>query len=333
MALLFRYLRPAAWTTVCLLATGCKQSTEKLQAGTETYSIKGTILAVDGERGEITLQHEAIPGFMGAMTMPYKLLYGNSTSELHRGDVIRARLLVDKLPDGGYRNSRLDELAVLGQAKPNFKPQSNYHVPTEGDLVPDFKLTNQDGRPVTISTFHGKALLITFIYTRCPMDDFSPKMSRNFAAIDQALQRDPATSGQTRLLSLSFDPAFDTPQVLRAYGSTYTGKRGFNHWQFAAPSADTLPTVEHYFNLGATGSGASLTHSLSTVLVAPNGRVAAWYPGSEWSPEEVVTKMKALVSPSQKQQTSTRPPLIQRSIKAARALVSSTRPAQQSIVG
>ncbi len=331
MVFLSRTLRPAVWMAVCLLATGCKQSTEKLQAGTETYSVKGTIVAVDGEHGEITLQHEAIPGFMGAMTMPYKLLYGNSTSELHRGDVIRARLLVDKLPDGGYRNARLDELAVLGQAKPNFKPQSNYHVPTEGDLLPDFHLTNQDGRPVSISTFHGKALLITFIYTRCPMDDFCPKMSRNFNAIDQALQRDPAVYGQTRLLSLSFDPAFDTPQVLRAYGHSYTGKRGFSHWQFAAPSADTLPAVEHYFNLGATGSGASLTHSLSTVLVAPNGRVAAWYPGSEWSPEDVVAKMKSLVTATPPAQTSTKPLLIQRSIKAARSLVSSMQQEQQPV--
>ncbi len=284
----------AVCIAACLAPQGCKHSTEDLKAGTETYSLKGTVVSVDGEHGEVTLQHDSIPGFMPAMTMPYKLLYGNSTSELHRGDVIRARLLVEKTPDGDYRNARLDELAVLGQARPDFKPQSNYHIPTPGDPVPNFHFVNQDGRAVQISGYHGKALLITFIYTRCPLGDFCPKMSRNFAAVDSALRKDAAVYDETGLLSLSFDPIFDTPAVLRSYGSSYTGGQGFGHWQFAAPADGTLPAVEHFFNLGATGSGATLTHSLSTVLVGPDGRIAAWYPGNEWSPDEVADKMKAL---------------------------------------
>lgn len=277
----------------CLLPIGCKRSTEKLKDGTETYSIKGAVVAIDGDRGEITLRHEAIPGFMPAMTMPYKLMYGNTTSELHVGDVIRARILVDKTPDGDYRNARLDELAVLAQARPDFKPQSNFHVPSPGDTVPNFRLTNQDGRPVQLSSYHGSVLLITFIYTRCPLGDFCPKMSRNLAAIDGDLRKQPALYNRTRLLSLSFDPAFDTPSILRAYGNTYTGGH-FNHWQFAAPTATALPEVERFFNVGVTGSGASITHSLSTVLIGPDGKIAAWYPGNEWAPDEVAGKMKAL---------------------------------------
>lgn len=291
-----KYTGIAALLVAGLVAQGCKRSTEALKLGTETYALKGTVVSVDGEHGEVTLQHDAVPGFMPAMTMPYKLVYGNSTSELHRGDVIRARLLVEKTPDGDYRNARLDELAVLGQARPDFKPQSNYHVPTQGDVVPNFHFTNQDGKPVSISDFRGKSLLITFIYTRCPLGDFCPKMSKNFAEINTALRKDPAVFDHSRLLSLSFDPGFDTPSILRAYGQSYTDGQGFGHWQFAAPPAKSLDTVEHYFNLGATGSGASITHSLSTVLVGPDGKIVAWYPGNGWSPTEVTDKMKALAT-------------------------------------
>lgn len=278
----------------CVMITGCKHSTEEFKVGTQTFAIKGTIMAINAERGEVTLQHDAIPGFMPAMTMPYKLTYGNSISELHPGDVIGARLLVQKTADGDYRGAQLDELAVLAQARPNFKPSSNYHVPTPGDAVPNFRFLNQDGKSIQLRDAKGKALLITFIYTRCPLGDFCPKMSRNFAAIDAALRKDPAVFGRSELLSISFDPVFDTPSVLRAYGAAYTGGKGFDHWQFAAPASDSLVAVEHFFNVGATGSNSTLTHSLSTVLIGPDGKIAEWYPGSEWLPEDVVAKMKAI---------------------------------------
>ena len=292
-------MRRARWfavlLVVCAMVSGCRHSTEKLAVNTRTFNLKGTVVAVDADHGEVTLQHDAIPGFMGAMTMPYKLVSSSAVSELHAGDVIRARLLVEKTPDGDYRNARLDELAVLAQAKPNFKPSSNYHVPSPGDVVPNFHFVNQDGKPIDLKQFQGKALLITFIYTRCPLGDFCPKMSRNFAQIDSALHKDPALYGSTELLSLSFDPVFDTPSVLSAYGKSYTGNEGFGHWQFAAPSKDSLSKVDHFFNVGtAPEAPGTLTHSLSTILVGPDGQIAEWYPGSEWSPEEVVAKMRAI---------------------------------------
>ncbi len=298
------------WFAVVLLCAslaGCRRSTENLPSSTATFTLKGTVLAVDAPANQVTLQHEAVPGFMGAMTMPYRLENAQIAHELHRGDVIRARLLVDKTTDGDYRNARLDEIAVLAEARPNFKPESNYHVPTAGDAVPDFHFVNQDGKSVQLSQFHGKALLITFIYTRCPLNDFCPKMSRNFAAIQHALSADPALLDRTELLSISFDPAFDTPSVLRAYGTSYTGQSGFAHWQFAIPAKDSLPAVEHYFNVGVTGADSTLTHSLSTVLVGADGRIAAWYPGSEWNPQDVVAQMKSIAGSAAKQQASVGP--------------------------
>jgi protein SCO1/2 len=285
----------AVTLAACTMLVGCKQSTELLPSETKSFTVKGKVLATDPSQGEITLQHEAIPGFMEAMTMPYKLQRGEMVKELHPGDVIRARLLVNKSPEGDYHYPRLDELAILAQSKPDFKPSSNYHVPTAGDALPDFKLVDQDGQPVHTAQFKGKALLITFIYTRCPMDDFCPKMSRNFAAIAKSLAADKPLYDRTHMLSVSFDPVFDTPAVLKAYAKAYTGSEGFAHWQFTAPTKESLPEVERYFNVGVTPENdKSLTHSLSTVLIDPSGKIAAWYPGSEWTPQEVVSKIRSM---------------------------------------
>jgi protein SCO1/2 len=285
----------AVTLAACTMLVGCKKSTEILPSHTHLFTIKGKVVATDPERGELTLQHEAIPGFMEAMTMPYKLQRREMVKEFHPGDIIRARLAVDQYPEGDYHNPRLDELAILAQSKPDFKPSSNYHVPTAGDVLPDFNLVDQDGKPVRTAQFKGKALLITFIYTRCPLDDFCPKMSRNFAAITKSLSTDKALYDSTHMLSISFDPAFDTPSVLKAYGKSYTGSDNFAHWQFVAPAKDALPAVTQYFNVGVTPENdKSLTHSLSTVLIDPAGKIAAWYPGSEWTPEEVVSKIRSM---------------------------------------
>ncbi len=288
------HARPLASLLMCFALLGCKMSTEQIGSHTQVFEVKGLVVAGDPERGEITLQHEAIPGFMGAMTMPYPVQPTSAVSELHPGDRIRARLQVDKTDDGEYRSARLDEIAVIAQARPNFKPTSQYHVPTAGDAVPDFKLVDQSNQPVQLSAYRGKALLITFIYTRCPLSDFCPKMSRNFAAIDKALHSDPDLYAHTALLSISFDPVFDKPEVLRAYGSTYTGGKNFDHWKFAAPVGDVLKPMESFFNLGATQDTEGITHSLSTVLIGPDGKISTWYPGSDWSPDEVVAKMRTL---------------------------------------
>jgi len=233
---------------------------------------------------------------MDAMTMPYKLKDPSIVSELHPGDRITATMLVQH-DEGGYHDAELDNIVVIAQAKPDYKPAVQYHVPTVGDAVPDFTLLNQSGRKIHLSQFKGKVLVATFVYTRCPLADYCPKMSRNFAEIDKALAADPALYAKTHLLSISFDPAYDTPVVLRSYGGAYTGrytKETFTHWDFAAPSERDLPAVTQFFNVGVTpDENNSLTHSLSTVVIGKDGKIAAWYPTNEWTPEEVVTEVKS----------------------------------------
>ena len=280
---------------VVALLSGCRKSSAPAAApaaAQATFHIRGKVVSTNA--AHVTLDGEAVPGFMDAMTMPYKLKDPMVATELHPGDRIMATILADR--DGSdFANVRLDNVVIISQARPDYVPAVQYHIPRAGDVVPDFRLLNQSDKTIHLGQFKGKVLLLTFIYTRCPLADFCVRMSRNFAEVDKALTADPALYQKTHLLSISFDPAYDTPKVLRSYGGAYTGqytREKFLHWDFAAPTVKELPALTQYFDVGITGSGKGLSHSLSTVLVGKDGRIVAWYPNNEWKPADVVAQMK-----------------------------------------
>ena len=259
----------------------------------KVYKLRGKVISTDAAKGEVTLNHEAIPGFMEAMTMPYKLKDPSILGELHPGDVLTSDLMVSQGPDAEVL---LDHIVVVAQAKPDYLPKVNYHVPAPGDPTPDFKLRNQDGRAIHLGQFRGKALLITFIYTRCPLPDFCPRVTRNFAAIEKQLAASPALFAKTHLLCVSFDPEHDTPERLRAYGAAYMGsdaKNAFAHWDFAVPEKPVLAEMAKFFDLGITNEAdATITHTLSTTLIGPDGKVVRFYPGNEWTAEQLAADVR-----------------------------------------
>ena len=281
-----------------LALAGC-QSTTKPEAHSsaassfKTYKLRGKVVSTNPATSEVTLDHEAIPGFMDAMTMPYKLKDANILSELHPGDVITADLIVSQNTEG---DTFLDHIVVVGQAKPDYKPKVSYHVPAPGDEVPDFALRNQDGRLIHLRQFRGQDLLITFIYTRCPLPNFCPRVTHNFADINRQVASNPGVYGKTHLLCISFDPDNDTPERLRAYGASYIGsdaKSAFDHWDFAVPDKPVLTQLAQYFDVGLTAAAdGSITHTLSTTLVGADGKVVKFYPGNEWTVAEVLADVK-----------------------------------------
>jgi len=278
--------------------TGCHSSAGTPNQGSSAspytvYKLRGKVISVDAAHGIIVVDHEAIPGFMDAMTMPYQLKDPGIAGELHPGDTITADVLVSKSsPDTVV----LDHIVVIAQAKPDYKPAVFYHVPAPGDTVPDFKMRNQDGRAIHLDQFRGKTLLLTFIYTRCPLPNFCPLVTHNFAVIDRQLSASPALYAKTHLLCVSFDPVHDTPARLRAYGAEYIGSdANFAHWDFAVPSKPELLQMAKFFDVGITpGPDDTITHTLSTTLIGPHGKVAQFYPGNQWTPAQVVADLKKL---------------------------------------
>jgi len=294
---------PAVFAPILLLSGGCHTASQgpgPSSTASQHYVIRGTVISTDPAKGEVLLQHEDVPGLMPAMTMSYRLEDPSALSELHPGDRMNATLLADK-DAAGPKNLRLSDVVIVAQAKPDYKPTVQYHVPAPGDEVPNFTLLNQSGRKIDLKQFRGKVLVMTFIYTRCPLSDYCPRMSHNFAEIDKALQN-MRWYNDTHLLSVSFDPTYDTPKVLKSYGEAYTGeytKATFSHWDFAAPTVAELPAMEQFFSVGVTpGENGTLRHSLSTVVIGKDGKVVAFWPTNDWTVKEVLDKMVAAAGKS-----------------------------------
>ena len=187
-------------------------------------------------------------------------------------------------------DSWIENVVVTGHSTPP-KPTAQLHIPSAGDAVPDFKFVNQDNRPISLQRYRGQALLLTFIYTRCPFPDFCPRLSRQFAEINRQLASDPALQSKTHLLSISFDPEHDTPKVLRAYAFSCSGNPSpslFQHWEFAAPHSADLAAIANFFGLDYDQDGAAITHSLSTAVIGPDGRIFKWYHDSAWQPSDLI---------------------------------------------
>ncbi len=291
-------------TVICLftLLTFSACNREKSQQGASTattqgakrYALKGKVMTVDKNAGTANIDNEPIPGFMDAMVMPYSFKPPAQINDLQPGDSITADVVVD---NGQYW---LENVKVTGHSQmPADKPQASLHIPQPGDDVPDFHLINQSGKNISLHQYRGETLLLTLIYTRCPFPDFCPRVSHEFAAIDRQLLADPARYGKTHLLSISFDPAHDTPKVLRAYAFDCAGRKDpalFRHWEFTAIPQSELPKFADYFALTYQEEGGVITHSLSTAVIAPDGKIFRWYHGASWQASDLlqdVEKAKA----------------------------------------
>ena len=281
--------------------SGC-QPKQRVRSPTEKhYDLKGKVIAVDKEKRELTIAHEDIKDYMSGMTMPFSVK-GDWVFEIAApGNQITATLVVDGT------QSWLEDVVLTEDSTPvSGAPAIEGADPKVGDEVPDYRLINQDGKTIRIQDYKGKALLLTFVYTRCQDPNQCTLMSSNFAAIDQELQKQPELYSKTHLLSISFDPAYDTPKVLRSYGAAYTGKYSeetFAHWEFASGSADEVKGIAKFFGLryyqDTTSGTEQVIHSLRTAVIGPDGKIVKVYRGNEWKPDELIKDLQGVFTPKQ----------------------------------
>ena len=279
---------------------GCHrlQSHERVRSPTEKhYDLKGKVVTVEKDKHLVTIAHEDIKDYMSTMTMPFTVRDDWVFEVVVPGDQVTATLIVDGT------QSWLEDLVITKESADTTSPVTGESIGAKpGDEVPDYRLINQDGKAIRIHDYKGKALLLTFIYTRCQMPDQCTLMSNNFAEIDKELQKQSELMGKTHLLSISFDPEYDTPKVLRSYGAAYTGKytdETFAHWEFASGSADEVKGIAQFFGLRYykdSQSGADqVIHSLRTAIIGPDWKIVKVYRGNEWKPDEVLKELQAAV--------------------------------------
>ncbi len=268
--------------------TNSGQHVTEFSTNVTAYQVKGVLRDIRANGTKALIAHEDIPGYMEAMTMLLDVRDTNELAGVQPGDQITFRMLVTD-DDGWIDRVKRTGLNV-SPSQPLDSPPAV--IPEElevGAPLPDCVLTNQLGQTIRLSDFKGRVLAFTFIFTRCPFPTYCPRMNNNLATAQKQLLA--ANTGTNwHLLSISFDPDFDTPAQLARYATGY----GYNpaHWSFATGSTDEIRKLGVNFGLTFVREGASINHNVRTVVVDAAGRVQKVFAGNEWQPAELVEEMK-----------------------------------------
>jgi protein SCO1/2 len=282
---------------ISLTFSACQKSDLQNSSSNDArrYKLKGKVIAVDPAKKKATVEHEEIPDFMPAMTMDFVIKADWVWEDLKPGVEILADLVVDETADTPYW---LENLGIISAPNPNQPvPSTDNRFAAVGKQVIDFTLTNQDGKKVSSKDFRGKAWAVTFIYSQCPLPEYCIKMSTNFSdAAMKILESD--FKDKFRLLSISFDPARDTPEKLKQYGQGYFGKNAkpdFTVWQLAVGSDKEVRPIADFFGLRYEIDAQDKTqfnHSLRTAVISPEGKVTKIFAGGDWTPNDLLRELK-----------------------------------------
>lgn len=264
----------------------------------QKFTVQGVVRSVAAAGQTVVIQHEDIPGLMPSMTMPFKVKDVTLLQGLASGDRVSFELVVTKDDSWISRLERTERSA--GQPAPGAE-RSASAVTTDGasrelrlgDLMPDFSLTDQNGRPFRLADHRGQAVLITFVYTRCPLPNYCPLMSRNFADLQQRFSK--AFPGRFHLLTVSFDPAYDTPEVLKRYAAAFRHEE--TTWTFATGAPQQIEALTSALGLVYLPEGGLITHDLRTALIAPDGRLVQVWRSNVWTPYEVQRAVAEVLQP------------------------------------
>jgi protein SCO1 len=269
-------------------------------AAPREYDLKGSVIEVHPAEKSIVIHHEAIPDFMMEMTMPFDVKDARVLDGITTGDLVAGKLAVTE--DDAW----LTTLSVTGKApprarverKPAFLQQDDGGVIElgevkllePGDEVPDFAFEDQAGTSRTLHALRGNAVAITFIYTRCPLPNFCPAISRNFTRVQEIVKQEGITSG-VHLITVSFDPEYDTPEILHEYGKGQ--KADFSISSFVRSDPKSTHEFGRHFGLAYEGAGTDISHNMRSIIISPDGKLVEMVTGSAWDANDFARKLIA----------------------------------------
>lgn len=280
-----------------LLWAGCAKRVEEPEV--ERYPITGEILKTDATAGTVLMNHDEIPGYMPAMTMEF-IVSADDLTNLQEGSRIRATLVPGA--EGEFRLEQIWPVDAVAEAKmaaaANALAQDTMargrHAYREvGERLPDFALYDQDGEVVAAGRFRGQQIMLNFIFTRCPVATMCPA---SMAAMAET-QRQAKEAGITNIefVSITLDPEYDTPGVLKEYARV----RGIDttHFTFLTGPERAIKDLLKQFGVLAEFEGSLLKHTLATLLVDERGKIVYRADGSGWSPKDFVARMRKSGTP------------------------------------
>jgi protein SCO1/2 len=294
-----------SFVAALLLAIGCHRSpTPSPHAPTQTFHVNGVVKDVQNGGKTVSIRHQEITNYMPAMTMPFDVKDVKESKGLRPGDAVSFRLNVTD------NDSWIDQIRVL-DATPPFtnappgvaQPVSNLDTyissPSAalrvvqplavGDPLPDYQFTNQLAQPIRTTQFKGQALAITFVFTRCPLPNFCPRMSSNFADAQKKLLTTPNAPTNWHLLTITFDPEFDTPKILKAYATRFEADP--KHWSFLTGDTADITAIAQQFGETFWTEQGSINHNLRTIIISSSGRIQNIITGNNWSADDLVEEL------------------------------------------
>lgn len=291
--------------SLCLTAilTGCDKpaaprpiAPSATNVATQVYETRGVVRAVPETGHTLVVRHEEIPGYMPKMTMELNVRNANEIAGLERNDEITFQLVATKDTHWIQNIKRVGRVAESETPAPE---NPGYVLVKElelGDAVPDYELLAEDGRTIRFSDFRGQAVAFTFIFSRCPLPDFCPRMGNGFAGAREIVLTNAPGVTNWQFLSISFDPEYDTPEVLRVYARAYRHDNP-DRWLFATASQQVLRTFAPELDLMlAKEEGGSISHNLRTAVIDPQGRIHKLFNGNRWTSEELAQALQAAAS-------------------------------------
>jgi protein SCO1/2 len=265
----------------------------------EEYPVTGMVLKVDRARNMFTASIQAITGFMPAMAMPFEVRQGKDLDGLAPGAAVEFALVVkgsssyaERIRIVRYQSAEQDPLAANRlKLLTTIGGSARGKELAIGDIVPDFKLTDQKNRLVALSDLRGKVVAINFIYTSCPLPNFCLRIANNFGVLQKhfkaQLGRDLA------LLTVTFDPVHDTPEVLARYASQWSADPAA--WHFLTGPIPDVQRVCHLFGVDVFTDDGLMNHTLRTALIDRQGKLAANIEGNRFTADQLVDLTKSVL--------------------------------------
>jgi protein SCO1/2 len=305
---------PASPASTSPPAANANPAEKKPGRTTKDYRLVGVVKGLDKDSEQVRIRHEEIPGFMGAMTMPFTIKDPQVFTTFKTGDRVEGTLRVEE-EDGLVTDYQLSDLKVTAPGdESNQTPEQELVVSLAGgspslrvkpktlqvgEIVPDFTMTDQNGKTFKLSDLRGEVVALTFVYTRCPLPDFCPLMDRKFSELARRIGLSPKRSGRVRLISLSFDPEHDTPEVL----SKHAAIRGANPplWTYAVASHVELAKIAPRLGLIYGPGQDEIMHNLCTAVIDGQGKLARLEVGTsrnKWEPTDILKTIDSLISSS-----------------------------------
>jgi len=268
----------------------------------QSFMAKGTVMDLKPGTRTVVIRHEAISNYMAAMTMPFKVKNPDELAGLRRGDKISFQLRVAESESWVEHIARIGTVTLPAAPTPAGSPAGS-----PGHPLLDYKFTNELGQAVSLNDFRGQALAITFFYTRCPLPDYCPRLSKNFQVAQQKLESLPGAPANWHLLSVSFDTEFDSPAMLKAYGDSY--QYDPKHWSFLTGPADKIGELAGQAGVSYQFDAGTFNHDFRTLIIDAAGHLQMVFPTSGDLSDQIVAEIiKAAAATNAPDDTGNRSP-------------------------